>query len=65
VLGLLIIFLPIFLVQITNASEVLNRYDHWGIRIIFGVFYVLFPVYIVALVMTFRRILTLKRMTKE
>jgi hypothetical protein len=65
VLGVLIIFLPIFTVLITRADDVMSRYEHWGIGIIFGVFYAFFLMYIFALLMIFRRILTLKRTAKE
>lgn len=65
ILGILIIFLPIFLVQLTNADDVLKRYSHWGIHAIFFVFYGLFLAYIVALLMTFRRVLRLRHLKEE
>ena len=65
ILGVLIIFLPIFLVQLTNADDVLKRYSDWGIHAIFFVFYGLFLAYIVALLLTFQRVLRLRRHIKE
>lgn len=64
-LGVLVIFLPIFLMQITRAGDILNRYEHWGIMLLLGLFYVLFVLYILALFMTFRRVLTLRRTTRK
>jgi len=60
-LGYLIIFLPIFIVNIINIGDTLTRYEHWAIKMIYSIFYVIFPVYIYALLMISRRIITLKR----
>jgi len=61
VLSFLVIFLPIFIVQITRADEVMNRYEHWSIQVIFGAFYGLFLIYLYAMLMIIRRIAMLKR----
>jgi hypothetical protein len=63
-LGMLIIFLPIFLLPITRADELLHRYETWIIRALMGIFYTLVPVYLFALVSTLRRVLLLRRSTK-
>lgn len=65
ILGILIIFLPIFLVQLTNADDILKRYSYWGIHAIFFVFFGLFLAHIVALLLTFQRVLRLRRHIKE
>jgi len=65
VLGFLIIFLPIFLMQITRADDALKRYEHWSIQILFGAFYILFLVYLCAILMIIHRISALNRTAKE
>jgi hypothetical protein len=65
ILGILIIFLPIFIMQLTNADEILNPSPHWGIQAVFFVFYGLFLAYMVALLMTIRQVLRLRRLLKE
>lgn len=61
VLGLLIIFLPIFIVLMTRADNIIQRYQHWSIEVLFGAFYVFFLLYIFAILTIVRRVTTLQR----
>lgn len=64
-LGLLLIYLPIFLVLMTRADDITSRYRHWSIEVIFAALYALFLLYIFTILMLSRRILTLRQAAKE
>lgn len=64
-LGLLIIYLPIFIILLTRADDVIQRYQYWAVEVIFAAFFALFLLYLFTVVMLSRRVLTLRGPAKE